>query len=313
MENREIRRIADYLRDYEAPFDINAERDLLELWREGEGAAPSCEMEERLGRAIDRRNRRAKAGLFARCGAVAAMAALIFSAGFFLASRSTYEAVPAPPQKIVVVTAKGSVGKHTLPDGTEVWLNEASRLEYNSDFAENRSASLVGEGYFEVRRDTEHPFTLSMEHLQVEVLGTAFDARAYGGGAPEDVVLRRGKVKVDAHGESFSAILSPNERIVYNPSSRKIVRREVEAINYCRWMQDRMIFSNMPLADILTNLERKYNVRIKVSAELNAKQRLSLTVGHDSLEEVLAVVSALTSTTARYEDGGGILLTKRRR
>ncbi|MCM1451306.1 MAG: FecR domain-containing protein [Clostridium sp.] len=314
MDNSKIRRIADYLRDSEASLDLKAERDLLELWNESEGAAlPSEEMEERLERAIVRRKRRAKAGLLARCGAVAAMAACIFSTGFFLASRNTIEAVAAPPQKLVVVTAQGSVGKYKLPDGTDVWLNEASRLEYYSDFAENRSASLVGEGYFEVKKDAAHPFTLSMEHLQVKVLGTAFDARGYGDGAVEDVVLRRGKVKVEALGESFSAILSPNERIAYNPASRKIVRREVEAINYCRWIQDRMIFSNAPLADILTSIERKYNVRIKASADLDSKYRLTMTVGHDSLEEVLAVVTTLTSTKANYEPDGSITLTKKRR
>ena len=82
-----------------------------------------------------------------------------------------------PKSEVTLLTAKGHVGEFTLPDGTKVWLNGESRLKYNAEFSgRTRDVALTGEAFFEVRKDTLRPFRVSMNDLQVEVLGTSFDA-----------------------------------------------------------------------------------------------------------------------------------------
>lgn len=311
MDIHKIRRIAEYLRNSDNAYDSEAEDALLQLWDECEGApAPSERQVRRLDRAVQR-SRRAKTmkHMAVWCAAAAVLAGVYFT-GYVMAPDRLIR-TEVLPQKYMLVTAEGSVGSYELPDGTRVWLNGASRLEYYSDFATDRKATLHGEGYFDVERDTVHPFTLSMEHLQVEVLGTAFDARCYGNGAKEDVVLRRGSVKVEATDGTTSAMLVPDERLVYDPDTRRSSTHSVEAINYCRWMEERLTFSNVPLADIITNLERKYNVEIELSPNLKGSRRLSLTVEHDPIEDVLAVVNALTGTRSTYMADGRILLSSK--
>lgn len=309
MDKKNIRRIAEYLRNSDNAYDSESEAALQQLWDECEGApAPSDYALQRLDNAVRVNRRRNTVRRIATWSAAAVLLALVYLSGYIMAPDQivTTEVLP---QRCMLVTAEGSVGKYQLPDGTQVWLNGASCLEYDSDFATNRKATLHGEGYFDVERDTLHPFTLSMEHLQVEVLGTAFDARCYGSGAVEDVVLRRGSVKVEATDGTTSAMLVPDERLVYDPGTGRSMTQSVNALNYCRWMEDRIMFSNVPLADIITNLERKYNVEIELAPNLRGSRRLSLTVEHDPIEDVLAVVNVLTGTRTRYMADGRIVLS----
>ena len=81
---------------------------------------------------------------------------------------------------IKVEAPQGSTTKMTLPDGTEVWLNAGSRMEYSQGFGvRDRRVKLSGEGYFEVHHNTAMPFIVNSSSLNVQVLGTKFDFRDY--------------------------------------------------------------------------------------------------------------------------------------
>ena len=127
-------------------------------------------------RRIDLLDRAGKRGRFIslrRFAAAAALLALVVC-GEYLFLRSRYERTPS----VCLVTAQGSKGEFTLPDGTRAWLNGDSRLSYPETFdAEARRVWLDGEAFFQVRHDASHPFVVDMEVMQVEVLGTEFDAR----------------------------------------------------------------------------------------------------------------------------------------
>lgn len=308
MDADTLKRLYSYLKSRDNSFDPEMELRLRQLWNDGSEMAPSPELWSRLNRSIRGRLFLHRLLCMARYAAVAIVAVLLFAGGYMLApATGTVEA--ALPQKYVLVTAEGSVGSYILPDGTDVWLNGGSRLEYDADFATNRRATLMGEAYFDVEHDSVHPFTLSMANISVEVLGTQFDARCYPDGSYEDVVLRQGSVKVHSRqaGESL-ATLVPNERLIYNPLTGAGKVNDVEAIHYCRWMEERLVFSNVPMADIITNLERKYRVEIEIASERLKQRRLSLTVSHEPLTDVLAVVNALTDTRSRYKNANTIVL-----
>ena len=103
-----------------------------------------------------------------------------------------------------------------LSDGTLVWLNSGSRLEYPTHFAtDNRQVRLEGEAYFEVQRDESLPFIVQTNAVDVKVLGTKFNVSSY---AKEEtkVTLKEGKVQVDCDAGKESYILHPNEQIVYS-------------------------------------------------------------------------------------------------
>lgn len=308
MDADTLKRLYSYLKSRDNSFDPEMEMQLQQLWNDGTEMAPSPELWGRLRRTIRGRLFAYRLLRMARYVGVVLVAALVFAGGYLLAPRTITEETSLP-QKYVLVTAEGSVGSYILPDGTDVWLNGGSRLEYDADFATNRRATLMGEAYFDVEHDSVHPFTLSMANISVEVLGTQFDARCYPDGSYEDVVLRQGSVKVQSRqNNEHLATLVPNERLIFNPLTGAGKVNDVEALNYCRWMEERLVFSNVPLADIITNLERKYRVEIEIAPERLKQRRLTLTVSHEPLTDVLAVVNALTNTRSHFKNANSIVL-----
>ena len=97
-----------------------------------------------------------------------------------------------------LTTPHGKDFKLTLADGTIVWLNAESRLEYPSRFVgSERRVKLTGEAYFQVTKDASHPFVVETEQLQARVLGTELNVRSYKA-ADSQVTLINGKVEVCA-------------------------------------------------------------------------------------------------------------------
>ena len=75
-------------------------------------------------------------------------------------------------------------------------------MRYGSDFNTNgRSVQLDGEAYFEITRDSLKPFIVKSKRLDIKVLGTSFNVKAYGMDETTDVTLVSGKVNVSLRDE----------------------------------------------------------------------------------------------------------------
>ena len=84
-----------------------------------------------------------------------------------------------------------------LQDGTKVWLNAGTRLEYPLVFAGGeRRVKVAGEAMFDVEHDPAHPFVVETFACDVEVLGTKFDVMAEEREGLFSAALLRGSVKV---------------------------------------------------------------------------------------------------------------------
>ena len=223
--------------------------------------------------------------------AAAAAAVLLFAVGEYYYVRSA-SAVPA---EIRLLTARGSKGEFQLPDGTKVWLNASSRLTYPETFdRRERRVTLEGEAYFEVARNTSHPFVVDMNRMEIEVLGTTFDARYERTSGIAETTLNSGSICVRTSRSQQSVRLRPDERLVFNETTGSMIIEQVNASNYNSWIQPNLTFFDMTLEDIITNLERWFNVPIGTDASVDRTIRLSFHVRHESLEETLQVISLIT-------------------
>lgn len=171
----------------------------------------------------------------------------------------------------------GSRSEVVLPDGTVVWVNAGSSLTYRENRREQmRSVMLEGEAYFEVKPDLKKPFIVESGALQVRVLGTNFNVKAYGDEETVDVVLLSGKVDVWPNGRGdASHVLSPDEKLTYHRETGRVEKRRVEAHDYCAWKDGRIYFEERPFITLTKELERLYNVRIQVDSELLKTERFS--------------------------------------
>ena len=112
------------------------------------------------------------------------LAGLGFLLGIFLGLRKYNNASELSAQKInsEVSTRYGSKTNLVLPDGTKVWLNAGSKLNYDKNYGNAiREVSLTGEAYFDVVKNPEKPFIIHASKIDIKVLGTAFNVKSYPG------------------------------------------------------------------------------------------------------------------------------------
>lgn len=205
-----------------------------------------------------------------------------------------------PVQLNEIIVPFGRKSNMILADGTKVWLNAGSRFAFPTKFqGEIREVFLEGEGYFEVAKDSKHPFIISTNDLNIEVLGTKFNVSAYDPDDFVETVLFEGSVQVFEKKGLFSrkVIMTPNQKSTYRKSNRRIVLNpESNPETYKGWIEGWYLFSNEKPELVLKKLERYYNIQFEydpllLSSSLPVSGKLDL---KESLDEVLTVVSKVT-------------------
>lgn len=152
----------------------------------------------------------------------------------------------------------------TLSDGTKVWLNSRSSLSYPARFsAKKRNVQLRGEGYFEVTRNEKAPFIVEAGSIHVRVLGTRFNIKNYQN-EPAAVTLTEGKVEVITSGTDRKVILKPNEQVSYSEESGWTQVCLVNANAVSSWTRGEAAYIHKRLDEIISDLERKFNVHIEI-------------------------------------------------
>lgn len=159
-----------------------------------------------------------------------------------------------------LIVPRGGEYKLQLSDGTRVWLNAGSKLRYPVQFmGKERIVFLEGEAYFEVERDTQHPFVVKTgEKTGVKVLGTQFNVSAYADDQDVTATLAEGKVQLFHAGRILD--LEPNEQVCLNTVTGEMSKQTVDASMYTAWKNGAFIFEKYPLEKIMKQLERWYEI-----------------------------------------------------
>jgi len=205
------------------------------------------------------------------------------------------------PQQIVqnqLITAKGSKGQFTLPDGSIVWLNSESKLTFPEKFSKDkRIVTLDGEGYFQVTENKKQPFIVRVDAIDIEVLGTAFDVSNYAFQPTVDVVLLNGSVKVTEIAIDKETLLSPNDLYIYKKKQGQSWTQKTKPDLHIDWIKNRRTFDNDKLSDIIISLEGWFTVSIECPRVFAEKTRMSFTVRNENIEEILKAMSLIIPIT----------------
>lgn len=184
-----------------------------------------------------------------------------------------------------LIAPQGSRIEFTLPDGTTGMLNGGSSLTYSIPFAINRMVTLEGEGWFEVKKDTQHPFEIDAGIGTVKVLGTSFNLSAYPSEGYLEVVLYEGSVEFKDNMNNEKVLLTPSEKLICK--SGKTTKKIVDPSVYTSWTEGKLVFRGDPMSELTRRIERWYNVKINIADEELKKYTFHATFQDDSLEEVL--------------------------
>ena len=193
-----------------------------------------------------------------------------------------------------------------LSDGSLVLLNSGSSIRYPVQFIEgqNRKIFLEGEAYFDVAKDKAHPFIVTVNNMNLEVLGTEFNLSHY----PEDqnisTVLVEGSVKLYDATSSATAenkTLTPGDLALWDKTSGKISVAQVDTNLYTAWKDGILNFKNLSFHDIRTKLERHFNVTIENNYPFLENQVFTATFSGETLHEILDAFSEDTPFQFEYK------------
>ncbi|MBL1408882.1 FecR family protein [Sphingobacterium faecale] len=197
-------------------------------------------------------------------------------------------------QTMILKTPRGGQYKIQLADGTKVFLNADSRLVYPSSFSGvgERKVELQGEAYFEVTKDTEHPFLVISKGQSIRVLGTKFMLSCYPDEETSKTTLLEGIVTVKHQDKEIR--LEPNEQTVLNGD--KLDKVDIDASEELAWINGEFIFNKESLASIMKKLARWYDVDVVFQdSELKNEYYEGVLNRFDSMKKVLDKLEATNS------------------
>lgn len=146
-----------------------------------------------------------------------------------------------------------------LADGSDISLGKGAVLQYAENFETDRELEFVGEAYFEVEKDPEHPFAVEMEGVRIKVLGTAFHLRNVEGEPSIEVNLMEGRLAVEAASET---LIGAGERLLINRKSGEILERTELRRNALAWKEKALHFSDTPFPEFKDDTEKYFGIEL---------------------------------------------------
>ncbi len=178
------------------------------------------------------------------------------------------EVVVKAPKINTLNVPVGGVYQIKLPDGTKVWLNSATSLEFPERFVgEQRVVTLKGEAYFEVTK-SKRPFIVKTNSADITVLGTQFNVSSYDDDEYFSSTLVEGSIALNSNlKDQSSTILTPGQRAVIEKMNPSIDVASVDTQVYTAWKEGKFYFERESLENILVKMSRWYNVDIAIENE----------------------------------------------
>jgi transmembrane sensor len=241
--------------------------------------------------------------------------------GLYYAERPTTLASSYKTAQSEVSTKSGSRTKIQLPDGSSVWLNGGSKLVYdNRHFGETvREVTLTGEGYFDVVKNKEKPFIIHANRINIKVLGTAFNIKAYPGEKNTETSLVRGSIEVTMKDRKDKIMMKPNDKLIVSNEdivleagskaakkytagvklplismSHLTLARDESTIIETAWVENKLVFDNETFEEVALKMEKWYGVSIQFADEKLKSQTLTGTFEKETVTEALGALQIST-------------------
>lgn len=203
-----------------------------------------------------------------------------------------------------IIVPRGGEYNLKLADGTRVWVFAESEIRFPTRFKGNkREVYLEGEAYFDVCHDSVHPFYVKTKSIDVKVLGTSFNVKAYRNTSIVETSLVEGVVSVKDN------VLRPNMQATYHEESGNFSYRGIKGENY-RLRKERMfVFEEERLDDILQEMARWYDFEVFYRNPEMAEKRFGFKL--EKYEHVDSLLKILELTgEVKFEMNGKTLIVK---
>jgi len=226
-----------------------------------------------------------------------------------------------------ISTKAGSRSKIQLPDGSSVWLNGGSKLVYdNLNFGKKvREVTLIGEGYFDVVKNHEKPFIIHANRVNIKVLGTAFNVKAYPDEKNTETSLIRGSIEVTIKNRIEKIMMKPNDKLIVSneeteskgaDSKSKMqagdnrdavvamrhltIANDETTIIETAWVDNKLVFDKEKFEDVALKMEKWYGVSIQITDDRLKLEQLTGTFEKETVAEALSALK-ISTPVFKYE------------
>lgn len=257
---------------------------------------------EKLQAKIREEDRKQKRRKWMRIGGSCAAAVFLFLLSLSVLFWKDMESIP--PEQYTYL-AGGHKTDFILSDGTHITLNKNSSLTYTGEFGKAiRSVRLEGEAYFEVAKDSLHPFDVEMHGATVRVLGTHFNLKAEKGSDQIIATLIEGSIRFQ--GAKHSIVMAPNQQLSFSRSSNKVNLKAVDAEVFIAWKDELLKYVSIPFVQLVAELEKNYKIEIRLENKKLTDPSLTVSgtfTKEQNIEEVLKVISRSVPITWSNRNG----------
>ena len=228
-----------------------------------------------------------------------------------LNGKLAYDPSKNNPGEIVyntISTPRGGKFKIELPDGSLVWLNAASSLHFPTAFrGKSRKVEMTGEAYFEIAKNKDNPFIVTVNGAEVQVLGTHFNVMAYNDEESVKATLLEGSVKFVNGGNS--SMLVPGQQAQLQKNGEIKTLSHVDTDHVISWKNGMFHFENADIREVMRQLSRWYNVEVVYKGQILRDPLHAEMPLNTNLSDAL---NALESTgSAKFEiDDNKIIVTQ---
>lgn len=181
--------------------------------------------------------------------------------------------------------------KFSLPDGTTGYLNSGSILRYHPSFGESRQVELVGEAYFDVKKDDHSTFSVRTRGMYIDVLGTTFNVIAYPDEDTEEVILEGGALNIRGFDGDNKINMVPNQKVTFRIGAAGFIKDRVISSQYISWKEGKLVFRNETMEQVARRLSRWYNAEIIIADSELLHYSFYATFLDEPLDEVLKLLS----------------------
>ena len=234
---------------------------------------------------------------------IAAAATVILIAGsilFLKAGNKKEESIQKKTALIEKQNSKGVKSTLALSDGSKIWLNADSKIQYPKEFTGNtREVYLSGEAFFEVAKNPLKPFIIHLANGTVRVLGTSFNIRAYENEKIIEASVATGRVafipKYGKKGKKQDTVfLTADRKVRYLFTKEEAIVEPTVSKEDRAWIGGKLIFKAMSFEDIGLELERNFGKKVIFLSDTVRDFRITGSFQNNSLEEIFFYLSRST-------------------
>lgn len=190
-----------------------------------------------------------------------------------------------------LTTAKGETYVLTLPDKSKVWINAASSLSYNTSLYDHgvRKVKLQGEAYFEIYKDSAHPFLVQTDKQEIEVLGTHFNVNSYSDEPGIATTLMEGSVKIISGGSQ--RIIKPGEQAMNKGGAISVNKVDLGPVT--DWKNGDFNLDKVNFKVAMRKIARWYNVEVIYDSSITDDMEAGGWVSRESnLSSILKLIES---------------------